>query len=51
MSDDFELLAAWGQGDSQAGDTLARRHYHGVLRFFDVRAAAHGPSRVHVIES
>lgn len=41
MQDDFELLAAWGRGDSAAGDALARRHYASVLRFFDVRAAAH----------
>jgi RNA polymerase sigma factor (sigma-70 family) len=40
MSDDFELLAAWGQGDAQAGDVLARRHYNSVLRFFDLRAPA-----------
>lgn len=41
MPDDFELLAAWGLGDTPAGDALVRRHYAAVLRFFDVRASAH----------
>ena len=41
MRPDFELLEAWARGDAQAGDALARRHYASILRFFDLRAAAH----------
>jgi RNA polymerase sigma factor (sigma-70 family) len=40
MRPDFELLDAWGQGDTQAGDALIRRHYASILRFFDLRAPA-----------
>jgi len=35
--DDFELLQRWRDGDQLAADTLARRHYPSVLRFFEVR--------------
>lgn len=32
--DDFELLAAWSAGDELAGNTLVRRHFSSVYRFF-----------------
>ncbi len=35
---DFELLAAWQEGDREAGDRLVARHYERVLRFFEVKA-------------
>jgi RNA polymerase sigma-70 factor (ECF subfamily) len=35
--EDFALLQAWRGGDRNAGDMLMRRHYRGVLRFFEVR--------------
>jgi RNA polymerase sigma factor (sigma-70 family) len=34
---DDELFRAWRAGDSAAGDTLVRRHYAAVLRFFEYR--------------
>ena len=34
---DAELFAAWRQGNAAAGNTLARRHYEPVLRFFEYR--------------
>lgn len=37
---DFELLEAWRAGDGAAADTLARRHYASVLRFFELRTSA-----------
>ena len=36
--DDFALLQAWRAGDRAAGDALVRRHYHSVLRFFELRS-------------
>jgi len=38
--DDFELLDAWCEGDTQAGDALVRRYYGALLRFFELRVAA-----------
>ncbi|HWB77353.1 MAG TPA: sigma-70 family RNA polymerase sigma factor [Nannocystaceae bacterium] len=35
---DFALLAAWRDGDRRAADRLVARHYHRVLRFFELRA-------------
>ncbi|HVH98185.1 MAG TPA: sigma-70 family RNA polymerase sigma factor [Enhygromyxa sp.] len=32
--DDFELLEAWRAGDEIAGNTLVRRHFSSVYRFF-----------------
>lgn len=32
--DDFELLGHWRAGDRQAGNTLLRRHFDGLYRFF-----------------
>ncbi len=40
MPTDDELLAAWGRGETLAGEALTRRHYANVLRFFDIRATA-----------
>ena len=40
MGEDFELLAAWRAGDRAAGDALMRRHYHAVLRFFELKVGA-----------
>ena len=37
---DMELLYAWRNGDASAGDSLVRRHYASVLRFFEVRTRA-----------
>ena len=37
MEDDFDLLRAWAAGDRAAADTLMRRHYLSVRRFFDVK--------------
>jgi RNA polymerase sigma factor (sigma-70 family) len=37
---DFELLEAWRAGDATAADTLVRRHYASVLRFFQLRTAS-----------
>ncbi|MEM6993890.1 MAG: sigma-70 family RNA polymerase sigma factor [Myxococcota bacterium] len=34
---DDELFAAWRAGNAAAGDTLVRRHYPSVLRFFEYR--------------
>ncbi len=34
MSDDAELLVRWREGDRQAGDTLLRRHFPALFRFF-----------------
>ncbi|MCR9162416.1 MAG: RNA polymerase sigma factor [Nannocystaceae bacterium] len=36
-TDDVALLQAWRGGDGRAGDTLVAKHYHGVLRFFELR--------------
>ncbi len=36
-NDDFELLARWQHGDSQASNELFARHYESVRRFFEVR--------------
>ncbi|MBL4685923.1 MAG: sigma-70 family RNA polymerase sigma factor [Nannocystaceae bacterium] len=32
--DDFDLLDAWQQGDLKAGQTIVRRHYGSIFRFF-----------------
>jgi RNA polymerase sigma-70 factor (ECF subfamily) len=37
--EDFDLLAAWRNGDREAGDQLMRRHYHAVLRFFELKVS------------
>lgn len=34
MSDDVELLRAWGDGDAAAGKQLFERHFPAVFRFF-----------------
>ncbi|MEM6997178.1 MAG: sigma-70 family RNA polymerase sigma factor [Myxococcota bacterium] len=34
MDDDLELLLAWRGGDDEAGNTLVRRHFRVVHRFF-----------------
>lgn len=34
MRSDAELLEAWSQGDTRAGERLFERHYEGVARFF-----------------
>jgi RNA polymerase sigma-70 factor (ECF subfamily) len=34
---DSDLLMRWGQGDTQAADELIRRHYDGILRFFQLK--------------
>jgi RNA polymerase sigma-70 factor (ECF subfamily) len=34
MASDRELLYAWRDGDSEAGNTLLRRHFGAVFRFF-----------------
>lgn len=39
-ADDVALLQAWRDGDGRAGDTLVAKHYHGVLRFFELRTRA-----------
>jgi RNA polymerase sigma factor (sigma-70 family) len=36
---DGELLERWRAGDRAAGETLMRRHYHSVLRFFELNAS------------
>jgi RNA polymerase sigma-70 factor (ECF subfamily) len=40
MWSDDDLLRAWRGGDQAAGDTLMRRHYESVRRFFDLRLPA-----------
>jgi RNA polymerase sigma-70 factor (ECF subfamily) len=37
---DLDLLDAWREGDTQAGDELLRRHFVGVYRFFDANLGA-----------
>ncbi|MEM6992549.1 MAG: sigma-70 family RNA polymerase sigma factor [Myxococcota bacterium] len=39
---DIDLLRAWGAGDDDAGNTLVRRHFDSVFRFFSGRLAAEG---------
>lgn len=34
----MDLLHAWRQGSTSAGNTLIGRHYPGILRFFEARA-------------
>lgn len=34
MDSDEDLLAAWREGDAQAGDVLVQRHFAGLHRFF-----------------
>ncbi len=34
MDDDLELLARWRDGDRAAGNTLFKRHFQVVARFF-----------------
>ncbi len=34
IGSDFALLEAWQGGDARAGDTLVRRHFSGIHRFF-----------------
>jgi RNA polymerase sigma factor (sigma-70 family) len=34
---DSELLEAWRQGDSEAGQALFRRHYDAIYRFFSTK--------------
>ena len=38
MNDDLDLLLAWRNGDDQAGNTLARRHFQGIYAFFRTKA-------------
>ncbi len=38
MSDDFELLAAWRDGDKAAGNALFQRHFKAIRRFFRNKA-------------
>jgi RNA polymerase sigma factor (sigma-70 family) len=38
-ADEIQLLYAWRGGDRGAGDQLMRRHYAGIRRFFQLRAA------------
>jgi RNA polymerase sigma-70 factor (ECF subfamily) len=40
MWSDDDLLRAWRGGDQGAGDTLVRRHYESVRRFYDLRLPA-----------
>ena len=37
--DDAELLARWRGGDLNAGQSLLRRHYPSVLRYFELNAS------------
>ena len=37
VSDDFELLQAWRDGDERAGNTLFRRHFRSLFRFFSTK--------------
>lgn len=37
---DVELLGAWRAGQQEAGDTLVKRYYGAVLRFFELRTRA-----------
>jgi RNA polymerase sigma factor (sigma-70 family) len=37
---DLELLKAWRQGDSEAGQELFRHHYDAVYRFFSSKVSA-----------
>lgn len=37
MTDDFQLLDAWRDGDKAAGNVLVRRHFDALFRFFDVK--------------
>lgn len=34
MTDDFELLDAWREGDTRAGNELFNRHFDAICRFF-----------------
>jgi RNA polymerase sigma-70 factor (ECF subfamily) len=36
--DDYDLLRRWQQGSHEAADTLTRRYYASIHRFFDLRA-------------
>ena len=42
-ADDYDLLAAWGEGSTRAAELLSRRHYASIRRFFDLR---HGGQEV-----
>jgi RNA polymerase sigma-70 factor (ECF subfamily) len=35
MKTDYDLLNAWQEGDTSAGDELLKRHFDSVFRFFD----------------
>jgi len=37
VQDDVELLRAWADGDATAGNTLFRRHFEVVFRFFSTK--------------
>lgn len=37
MEDDFGLLEAWRAGDEKAGNTLFRRHFRTLFRFFSTK--------------
>jgi RNA polymerase sigma-70 factor (ECF subfamily) len=39
VRDDVDLLQAWRAGDRSAGETLSRRHYATVLRYFELNAS------------
>lgn len=39
-TDDIALLSAWSKGHQPAGNTLIRRHYRQLFRFFEKRASA-----------
>lgn len=46
MESEFEALRAWQAGDDRAGETLFRRHYGTVLRFFHNKAGVSAPDLV-----
>jgi RNA polymerase sigma-70 factor (ECF subfamily) len=40
MSDDLELLAAWRDGNAEAGNQLFRRHFDSIYSFFHAKLGA-----------
>ena len=46
MVDDQQLLAAWREGDEDAGETLFERLYDPLARFFRNKAGDHAPDLI-----
>ncbi len=46
MAEDHQLLSAWAQGDTAAGNELIERHFDGLYRFFDSTVPRHAEDLV-----